>query len=388
MKVNQISDILNTVFSEVIGETDQVTEDLSNIVTVGRHITSSSTYDNDINGYAKSIWDKVGQTLYNNNDYKGSAPSIYMTDAEYGSVLEKIRIIPADYDDNKAWTFTQNDSSSFEDMFGYHPATISAKYFNGAVTYRTEPVTITEKQLTSAFYSRDEMLRFMGMIESAYISKIKIAYDMLIRSLINGFIAEKIINNNGVVNLLTEFKTKTGNTTLTASTALQNPDFLKFAGATFKMYMDLLTEPTTLYNTDGYVNFTNKEDLKVIMLTDFIRSLETYLYSDTFNPDYVKLSGYDIVPYWQSGGTTNDYSNRSSINVIPPSATSNTEKISQTGIVAVVFDKRACAVNAHRPETGVQPNNFDNWYNYIWKSTAGYFVDTGESGLVFIIADE
>lgn len=395
MKVSQIATILNETFQEIIGESAIVSEDLSNVVAVGQIITADSTFGSNLNGYAKTLWDKVGQTLYSEQVYKGSAPDIYVTEAEYGSVLEKIRIIPADYDDNKAWTFTTNDSSTFDDMFGYHPAKVSAKYFNQLVTYRTEPVTITETQLKSAFSSANEMYRFIGHIEQAYMSKIRIAYDMLIRRTINGFIAEKIKNNNnGVVNLLALYKEANPSATVTALNALKNADFLKFAGETFKQYLDFVTEPTMLYNTDGYVTFTSREDLKVIMLSDFVRGLETYLYADTFNPEYLKLDGYSVVPYWQGSGTSNTYADRSAIHVIPPSGKveaseggSGDGSISQSGIVAVVFDKKACMVNAHRPKTAVSHNAFDEWDNYIWKSQAGYFVDTGENGLIFVIAD-
>lgn len=385
MKVNQVANILNTVFSEVIGETAQVAEDLSNIVDVGRTITSSSEYGNNINGYLKSVWDKIGWTMYVDQDYRSSAPDIYVTDAEFGSVLEKIRVIPEEYEDNKAWTFTPEDSSSFEDLFGYHPAEVSAKYWNSVDVYRTKPLTITEKQFTSAFLDRNEMMRFIGVLQNTYITKFRMAYDYLIRRTISGLIAEKIKANNGVINFLQMYNL-THTTKLTATNALQDSDFLKWAGATFKMYLDYLKEPTVLYNTDGYVNITNREDMKVVMLTDFVRSMETYLYADTFNPEYLELDGYDVVPYWQSGGTDNAYVTRSSINVVPPSSTDKTP-IVQSGIVAVVFDKRACMVNAHRPETGVQHNDFDKWDNYIWQSQAGHYIDTGENCIVFIIAD-
>lgn len=385
MKVNQVATILNQTFNEVIGESALVSDDLSNVVDVGRKITSSATFGNDINGYIKTVWDKVGQTLYNDVNLNVEAYPIFATDAEYGSVLEKIRIIPTDYDDNKAWTFTEGESSTFNDMFGYHPAKVSAKYFNSVVTYRTEPVTITEKQLASAFNSREEMLRFMGMIESAYMSKMKFALVMLSKKVVNGFMAEKIKNNNGVINLLTEYKTATGNTTLTADKTFSDIDFLRFAGSEYKKYIDFLSQPTMLYNTDGYVNYTGKDDLRTIMISDFSRALDTYLYSDTFNPEYLKIGSYNITSYWQGNGTSNDYNDRSSINVIPPSGG---DAITTTGIVAVIFDRRACMINARRPETGVQLNNFDNWYNYIYKESAGYFVDTGENGIIFKIADE
>lgn len=390
MKINQIADIMNSVFSQIVNETGMVNVDLSNLTDIGRKITSTSTYSDNINKYMKSVFDKVGWTMFVSEEYKPTAPDIYATDVEYGSVLEKIRVIPSDFENNNAWTFTENGGSTFNDMFGYHPATVSAKYWNSKAVYRTEPVTITEKQFSSAFVDRNELFRFIACLENSYISKMVMSHDFLIRLNIASFIAEKIKNNNGVVNILSLYNANQ-TTKLTAANAMTNSDFLRFAGATFKMYCDFLKQPSILYNTDEYVNYTSEENMHIVMLTDFIRSLDTYLYANTFNPNYIDFSKtkFDIVPYWQSGGTTNAYSDRSAINVIPPSESSTSKTpVVQTGIVAVVFDKRACLINARKPQTGVQPNEFDKWHNYVWMSEAGYFIDTGENGLVFTVSDE
>lgn len=385
MKIAQASAVLNSTFNGFVGESDVVAEDMSNLVDVGHVITSSTDFGNNLNVYTKTLWDKVGETIYNNAEYQGSAPNIYATDAEYGSALEKIRIIASDYEDNDAWNTTVSSGSSHDEMFGYHPAEVTAKYFNSVVTYRSEPVTITEKQLRSAFTSVEEMMRFIGMLEQTYISKIRMAFDILIRMTINTYAAYKINAANGVVNLLTEYNTATGNT-LTAAKAMSDTNFLRFAAARIKMYRDFITEPTSLYNTDGYVNFTKRDEVKTILLTDFIRAIETNVLSTAYNADYVKLSDYDIVSKWQGSGKTNDYASRSSINITIPSG-STSVTVSQANIVGMIFDKKACMINAYKTETGVAHNDFDKWNNYVWLQEAGYFIDTGESGVIFIIED-
>lgn len=390
MKVNQIATIMNDTFNEVIGESAIIAEDLSNLVEVGRQITSTSTFGDNINKYTKTIWDKVGETLYNNVEYQGNGYNIYSTNAEYGSVLEKIRIVADDFEDNEAWNFTVDEGSTHDDMFGYHPANVKAKYWDSIVTFRTKPVTVTEKQLRSAFNSQNEMSRFIGMLETAYISKVRLAMGQLTRKLVNGLIAEKFNaettdNKLSVINLRADYNTNF-NKNLTASNCLADADFLKYVGSEIKKYIDFLTAPTMLYNNDGFVNFTNRDDIHVIMISDLKRNLETYLYSDTYNKEDVELDiPIEITPYWQGSGTSNSLVDRSTINVKVPS--DNTKTVNETGIMCVIFDKRACMINAKKLETGVSVNNFDNWQNYIWKQECGCFIDAGENCVVFTIKD-
>lgn len=390
MKVNQIATIMNDTFNEIIGESAIIAEDLSNLVEVGRQITSTSTFGDNINKYTKTIWDKVGETLYNNVEYQGNGYNIYATNAEYGAVLEKIRIVADEFEDNEAWNFTVNGGSTHDEMFGYHPANVKAKYWDSVVTFRTKPVTITEKQLRGAFNSQNEMSRFIGMIETAYISKVRLAMGQLTRKLVNGLMAEKFNaepsdNKISVINLRADYNAKFSKN-LTASNCLADVDFLKYVGSEVKKYIDFLTAPTMLYNNDGYVNYTNRDDIHVIMISDVKRNLETYLYSGTYNKEDVELDiPIEITPYWQGVGTSNSFTDRTTINVKVPS--DNTKTVNESGIICTIFDKRACMINAKKMETGVSINNFDKWQNYIWSQECGCFIDAGENCVVFTIKD-
>lgn len=389
MLITQASAILNAIYGALVGETAILAADMSNIVDFGRALSTTSAFGDDLNKYTKTMWDKVGETIYANGEYRGSAPDIYATDAEFGSALEKIRIIPGDYENNLAWNFTEGGGSSHSDMFGYHPAEVVAKYYNSKAVYRTEPVTITDKQLASAFQSPLEMMRFIAHLEQAYISKMRMAFDTLIMGTINTYIAAKINAKNGVVNLLTEYKNISGNTTLTAATARYDRDFLMFAAAEIQMYRDYIKEPNAIYNIGGYVGFTRKEDIKTVLLSSFARAIETHVYSTTYHNEYIKLDNYDIVGRWQGIGTSGTYEDRSSINIKikDPSDATKSVTVNQSNIVGVIFNKAACMINAYKTETGVAHNDFDKWNNYIWQQEAGHFVDIDENGVVFIIED-
>ena len=155
-----------------------------------------------------------------------------------------------------------------------------------------------------------------------------------------------------------------------------------------------MTEPTGLYNEDGYVSQTTDSNRKFYLLTDFSRAIESYVYRSSYNVENVRLTGYKTIAYWQGVGNnknTANYVTRSNINAIPPSEGEQTETpdtrevVNESGIVGVIFNRFAAFINAKRIETGVQTNNFDKWTNYIHMFEAGYYVDTGENAVVFVI---
>lgn len=401
MKINQIASVLNSAFfpeSTGTAEYETIKEDLSNVVSVGTKITSESTFADMMNGYIKTIYDKVGETIYTDEGYNSGSFDLSVTDAEYGSILEKVRVEAPDFDDNKMWTFTENGGSSHAEMFGYHPIETTAKYFNTRTTFRTKPYTITETQFRSAFTSRQAVIRFISAIEQRVLSKRNLAKNILNHKAVTALIAEKLKTGNNVYDVLAEYITETGDTSVTATNWRTHEKFLVYANTFIRTIVDLMNEPTALYNEEGYISQTTENQRRFYLISDFSRALESWVYRTSFNEEYNKLTGYKTIAYWQSVGNSKssaNYSARSSINAIPPSegeapaeGEEDTRKvIKRDNIIGVVFNKWGAVVNAERLETGVQPNNFDKWSNYVHMFGAGYFVDTGENAVVFVIGD-
>ena len=86
MEVKQIYEILNTITEEVLGKSDLVQEDLSNIVDVGREIINADKVDS----YVNKLVHHIGKVEFNNQKYKGKAPSVLMDKWEYGSILQRV----------------------------------------------------------------------------------------------------------------------------------------------------------------------------------------------------------------------------------------------------------------------------------------------------------
>lgn len=391
MKVNQISGLLNSVFGEILGDTNLITEDLSNLVSSGQVITSSTTYGDNFDNYASAIVDKVGKTIFVDRVYRAKDLGIWRDYFEYGSVLEKIRVDVGEYQDNCEWDLTkmgttgldynENLQNHIEELFRFIPANVQAKYFNLKTTFKTT-ISITKKQLKSAFDSATAMARFIGMIENRIASKMEIAKEELQRRAVGNFIGEKINTGTNVVNLKTEFEAAGGATIGTLGEALRDPDFLRFAAKKMTMDREFMTQPSKVYTDGSFYNHTPIEDSRLIVLSDLDTGLKFNLYGDTYNEEFVKLDNYKTVPFWQGTGTTMALADRSSLNI----KTSEGNTVNQSAILGVLFDRDAIMCCNEDPEVRSQYNADGNFTNFFYCYDASFYNDFDENGVVYIWA--
>ena len=376
MKVTQIATILNEAQQEIIGESAITTENLENIVDMGKQILEAT----DIDNYVRKLIDKVGRMIFVDRVYNSTAPDILTDNWEYGSAMQKVRCEMPDAVENDSWKLTNGQSY---DPFVFTAPDVQSKFYDSKVTYEV-PISFTEMQVKSAFNSPAEMNSFFAMIENRIRFKLTLSNDILKTRTVNNLIAEKIHSNNNVVNLLTMYNTEFTQT-LKADHALMDKDFLRYAIGKIKEYIKYIQRPSMLFNDGGYTTFTPESDLKMVLLSRFVNTAEVYLQSDTFHNDLVKLTGYSEVPYWQCSGTgeTFDFAEISKIDV----TTASGNKVSQTGIIGTIFDRDACMVCNANPRVTSIYNPKGEYWNYFYKYDASYFNDTMENCVVFIVAD-
>ncbi len=376
MKVTQIATILNEAQKEIIGETAITTENLENVVDMGKQILGATDVDN----YVRKLIDKVGRMIFVDRVYNSTAPDILADNWEYGSAMQKVRCEMPDAVESDSWKLTSGQSY---DPFVFTAPNVQSKFYDSKVTYEVQ-MSFTEMQVKSAFNSPAEMNSFFAMIENRIRFKLTLSNDMLKTRTINNLIAEKIHSKNNVVNLLTMYNAEFTKT-LTASHALMDKDFLRYAIGKIKEYIKYIQRPSKLFNDGGYTTFTPESDMKMVLLSRFVNTAEVYLQSDTFHNDLVKLSGYSEVPYWQGSGNSEnfDFAEISKINV----TTASGNAVTQTGIIGTIFDKDACMICNANPRVTSIYNPKGEYWNYFYKYDASYFNDTMENCVVFIVAD-
>lgn len=392
MQYKQIGAIVNEVYSELIGESEQINEDLSNIVEVGKVITSNTTFDDNYENYTKKIIDKVGKTIFHEDSPVEEHLPIYKDSYEYGSILEKIRVEAPDAKED--YTFDLENYTP-DEIFTFDGAEASEKFYNNSTTFKIK-ISLPKRQIKSAFTSPSLMSRFISAIENRIRFKMAMYTSSLEYRTECNLIAEKFKAGNtaSLVNLFALYVDETGNSSLTVDKALQDGDFLRFCNLKIGMLSKFMAKPSILYGDGGFTNVTTKAQQTMIFLTDFDKALDTYLYSNNRHNEFVKLSGYSTVPYWQSGGTDNSFDVRSSINVIPASegkapksSADNRAKIVQDGILGVIQDVRSCAVMCEHDE--VESINVPDarFVNYWYFRDANYMTDTDENVAVLYISN-
>lgn len=376
MNVNQIYTLVNDVTNEVLGKNDLINENLSNVIDLGTEIFNQNAVDN----YVKTLVNHIGKVIFVNRPYSGKIPSVLMDSWEFGSVLEKISAELPTAKENETWELV--DGNEYKQDIFYKPS-VSAKFFNNKVTFEI-PISITEKQVKESFSNATQLNAFLSMLYDSVDKAMTIKIDALVMRTINNFIDVTIKSNNENVkiNLLEKYNTQfTQN--LTAAKAIYDKDFIRFASYQIALYADRLQTISSLFNLGGKARFTNKNDLHIVLLSDFAKSAQTYLYSDTYNNEFVKLPNSETVPYWQGSGENYDFED---VTTIKTTDGTNTNEIS--GILGVMFDRNALGVaNLDRRVTS-NYNAKAEFYNNYYKFDCSYFNDTNENFIVFYIADE
>lgn len=396
MTVKQIYELMNTVTGEVLGKTDLVAEDLSNVVDVGTEVFNASAVDN----YVKTLVNHIGKVVFVNRPYSGKIPSVLMDSWEFGSVLEKIACDTPKATENESWELVEGQEYK-QDIF-YQPK-VSAKFFNSKVTFEV-PMSFTEKQVKESFSNAAQLNGFISMIYNAVDRSMTIKIDSLVMRTINSMIAQtlnadkaKFTGGYGTastarcVNLLKLYNDKffpaTGSTAnpdaLTADKAIYDPDFIRFASYTMGVYVDRLSSISTLFNVGGKDRFTDANNLHVIMLSDFAKGADVYLQSDVRHNEMTRLPNYETVPYWQGSGQNYEFDSTSAINVKIDASTT----VEIGGIVGVMFDRDALGVSNLDRRVTTAYNAKAEFFNNYYKFDAGYFNDTNENFVVFFVSD-
>ena len=378
MQVKQIYEIMNTVTSEILGKTDVVAEDLSNIVDVGTELLSNTSVDN----YVKKLVDRIGKVVFVTRPYSGNVPSVLMDSWDFGSVVQKISAEMPEATENSSWELEHNKDYS-PNVF-YQP-TITTKFFNNKVTFEID-MSFTEKQIRHSFTSAVEINSFLSMLYNAVEKSFTVKVDGLIMRTINNMIGETIHaddTNVKAVNLLKLYNDKFG-TDVKAANAITDKEFIRFASMTMALYTDRMSRISTLFNIGGKDRFTSADMLHVVMLSDFKAAANSYLQSDTFNNEFTKLPSAETVPYWQGSGTDFSFEKVSAINV----KTSTGATVAKSGILAVMFDRDAVGVSNLDKRVTTNYNAKAEFYNNFFKLDCGAFNDLNENFVVFFVEDE
>ena len=394
MKVTQVASLINSVTSEIIGDSAVINEDLSNVVDIGKAIFDNTSYDN----FVRSLVDHIGRVIFVDRVYTGNTLAIKRDAWEYGSVLEKIMAgLPA---------ATESETWELEDQVSYDPNVftkpeVAAKFFDQRITFEI-PLSIADKQVKSAFSSASQLNAFVSMLWGMVDKSMAVKLEGLASRLVNNMIATTVnasfpnvadndysgMTSVKAINLLYEYNTDyglTGGSALTKDNCLLSADFLKYASLRIEKTLSRMTRMSTLFNIGGEPRFTPKEKQHLILLSDFKAASDCMLQSGVFHDQYTALPNATEVPYWQGSGTGYALSAISNVHVEIPSGGS-TKEINAGYVLGCAFDEDALMLACLEERTTSNYNAKAEFTNYWRKVECGLIQDNNENFVVFYVA--
>lgn len=378
--VNQIFNIVNDTAKQTFGENAITVVDTSTLVALGNEVLRS---DENTENFTNTLVDRIGKTIFSIRAYTtDNTEGMVREPFEYGCILQKIYVDLPDAKENNSWEIgKENYTPTFAPVI---KPKLEQKLFNKQSTWEID-VTIPDFMFRTAFTSPTEMAVLIDAIFTAMENTMQIALENNKNLTRANFIASKLHSNKpcGAINLLHLYNTLT-NQTLTVEACMRDLGFLKWSTQQINLWAKRLSKMSTLFNDEGYKRFTPQSDLIVNVLQDYDSAINSYLQSDTYHNEMTKIaSNYSTVPYWQGSGLNYAFEDTSKITVKIDAETTVTE----TGILAVVYDRDAMGVTITERRGSTQRNNKDEYTDYFNKATYGYFNDLSENGIVFYVKE-
>ena len=194
--------------------------------------------------------------------------------------------------------------------------------------------------------------------------------------------ANRVSNPVQYYGLVARYVAATGDQTVTKANALVSPEFTRWASMEMRRVISRMKNLSTLFNKGEKYRFTAGDRLHLILHSDFVAAAESYLYSDTYHDEFVRLPKAEEVSFWQGTGSTFAWDDTSKIIVTPRDAQ---EPVTVEDIVGIAWDRDALGVSNldRRVTTNWNPKAefTNNWYKF----DAGYFNDFNENIVVFTL---
>lgn len=388
----QIKTLLNDVIEDLTGQSAAIQDiDTTDLVSMGKAISSMELLE----GWYGKLVNRLAKTVYFVRVYDPKrARSILRDEHEYGAFVQKVYYTAPDFVDNPEYGIPSSGSYTQHSPYDVSAVVaVDAKIFGGQGTFALEIIRPVD-QIRSAFLSDSEMMRFIDGIYLTIENKLKLAEEALVSTAVCTAMAADI-NGGNVRNLLTEYNTlhadDTGFEDLTAAQALTDADFLKFASKEINQLISYMEDMSTAYNVNGYMTFTDRDNLVVEMLSDAAAAFDTYASADTFHNELIALPRYEKVNKWQfTGQSGKGFENLSKIDIVHDdfkTQANPTGEIAESGIIAFVHDiEHVAAYFGHR-RSWEKYNERDDIYIHGETARKGYAVDLNANGMVFIVKD-
>lgn len=377
MKTTQIYNFINETQAEALGEKVITVRDTGSLASLGEHILNSEKL---IEQWYKTLVDRIGRTYIKVRIYTRPESNMMFEPLEFGAILQKLQTYKiAKAKENNAWKEQVNPFTVLEK----DETDIMQTFFKKRGTWEIDKI-IYDYQLNDSFVSESNFMAFCDLILSDMKNGMEFEIEQLEKLTRATCYAQafKTTNKNCARNLLAEYNTKFGED-LTTSECLMDADFLKFASMEINKVVKRMPRLTSVFNSMGADRHTDRDNLIVECLADYVSATSSYLESGTYHKELVSLPLYKELDCIQASGLNYDFADTSKIAITDEEGVT----VEQVGVIACVRDRESCGISTYRLRTKSIYNPASELVNYYHKMDFGSFIDPSENCVVFYVAD-
>ena len=375
MDTNQIYSVVNDAIAQAIGEDSIASLDTKNLVSYGTTILSSSSATEC---FLNVLAMRIGRTIYRFRAYNNKFKDMVISDMEWGAILQKLRVEMPEAESDPTFALTDGESV---DQWKVSKPKAHQKLFVSRTPYMFK-LTIQTYTLKEAFTSPEAMGSFIALVFGEVRNAIELSLETLGRLTLSVAMSETSDSNLQRIHLVTEYNTEyelTGDDALTSTSALRSESFLRFAIRRMNEIIDNIQDMSVMFCDGELPTFTNRENMRIRVLSGFQRRLETCVEYASFHEQFTSIDGsYSTINYWQSEKTP------SSIDILVRPSMGDRVQISN--IIAEINDRDAFGIYQFDEEvntTGI--NAAARYYNQFWHELQNRYVDTSENMVIFIL---
>ena len=383
--------LMNAVVSQATGRTDLAVVDTTTFASVGEIVLRTGT-ENTLN----AISTVIGKTIFSVRPYKGKLESLRVAQQRWGGQVRKIINLYDEAEKSDDWNtdVTQNalaDGGSVDMYKIRKPKALQLNFYGTKVLQKH--ITRFRDQLSLAFHSEDEFIRFIDSVMVEFSNEIELLNEAESRTTLLNFMAGISSMSLTEVDLVAEYNNEYG-TQYTRAQLLSTyiESFMKFVAAEIKIYSSKLTDMSTSYhaNLTGYnkiMRHTPKERQKMVMYEPIFIKTQAEVYSGLFNPEYLNIGSFEGVNYWQSQSTPTAINVKPNILDVATGASKDAETaVDLDYVLGILFDEEACGVMPQFDYSSTTPfNSAGGYYNMYMHWRFNSYCDYTENAVLFVL---
>lgn len=393
MTFEQSATLLTSLVEQATGQKVLTPTDESDFVTLAQ-TTLRTNYDI----MATAISQVLSRTIFSARPYNAKFRGLQVDSEKFGGHVRKINYIDLNIEDDDRYTLQDNQSV---DMYNVQKLHAVQTNFYGSNTHQLH-YTVYRDQLDAAFESSAQFGSFMAGALQNIANQIEQINENERRMALQNLMAGTIDDGTNAIHLLTEYKSETGNTTITAAnwqSEAEFPYFVKWLYGFLNTTIDLMAERTALYhknitsyngnnNVKPIMRHTPRQNMKAYMLNSLMRHIDASVMSSVFHNELLETVDFEAVNYWQAIGSP------ASLSITPvvmqaDGTYADGDPVAETAVVGVLFDEEAAGTTIISNWSATTPFNARGGYwNTFYHWNVRTWNDMTENCIVLLMDDE